>query len=70
MKARKKNYKPVRVSTAADVNSCASKHSKAGAGCKTAKIVPCIGRNDFVPPNFNRNYFTIYYNDKINRKNI
>jgi len=41
MKARKKNYKPVRVSIAVDVNSCASKHSKAGAGCKTAKIVPC-----------------------------
>lgn len=41
MKARKKKYQPVSVTTAVDVNSCASKHSKAGAGCKTAKIVPC-----------------------------
>ncbi len=41
MRTRKKNYKPVRVATTVDVNSCASKHSKAGAGCKTAKIVPC-----------------------------
>lgn len=41
MKARKKKYQTARIAVATDVNSCASKHSKAGAGCKTAKIVPC-----------------------------
>jgi len=41
MKTSKKKYKPVRVATSAGINSCGSKHSKAGSGCKTAKIVPC-----------------------------
>jgi len=41
MKSRKKNYQPVRVAISASVNSCGSKHSKAGSGCKTAKIAPC-----------------------------
>lgn len=41
MKTRKKKYQPVSIVLSTNVNSCGSKHSKAGSGCKAAKIVPC-----------------------------
>ena len=36
-----KLYKPVSIVTAVGVRACSSKQSKAGAGCKASKNVPC-----------------------------
>ena len=37
----RKPYRPAKASVAIGIRSCSSKHSKAGAGCKTPKNVPC-----------------------------
>ncbi|MFC1700603.1 hypothetical protein ACFLZ0_00430 [Patescibacteria group bacterium] len=38
---KKKVYRRIRIVIDAKVRNCSSKHSKAGAGCKFAKNVPC-----------------------------
>ncbi len=37
----KKKFMPVRISMTIGTRGCTSKHSKAGAGCKMPKNIPC-----------------------------
>jgi len=38
---RKIPYRPVRITASTGIRACSSKHSKAGAGCKTSRNIPC-----------------------------